>query len=210
MKIPLTKHLKSVDPADAELIRLTLNGNTDAFNLLVQKYQPQIYNLIYRKVRDPEISKDLCQVAFLKAWRALPNFKGESTFYNWLYRIAVNCSIDFFRREKNQIASVYDEELSQNTDNLLQMTQVHLSPCEILEKKELAHVISKAVDRLSVNQRCVFDLRHGEELMIKEIALRLNKSEGTIKTHLYNAHKKLRDLLRPYLENKPFEWYRGT
>lgn len=142
MKIPLTKHLKSVDPEDAELIRLTVNGNTEAFSPIVQKYQRQIYNLIYRKVRDPEISKDLCQVVFLKAWHGLSNFKGKSTFYNWLYQIAVNCSIDFFRREKTQIASVCDEELSQNTDNVLQMTQDHLSPCEILEKKELAHVIN--------------------------------------------------------------------
>ena len=209
MKRLITKHQEFSHLGESELITLAQKGNTEAFSPLVHKYQRQIYNLIYQKVHDRETAKDLCQEAFFKAWRALPNFKGKSTFYNWLYQIAVNCSIDFLRRQKNEIVFAY-EELPQNTDIALQMVHVQSSSYQILEREELALIIREAPDHLSSHQRRVFYLRHRDGFMIKEIALRLNKSEGTIKTHLYNAHQKLRDLLRPYLENKPLEWYKGT
>lgn len=194
---------------DEELVRLTQNGSAEAFSPLVRKYQQKIYNLIYRKVRDPETAKDLCQVVFLKAWQALPNFKGQSTFYNWLYQIAVNCSIDFLRKQKRQVVLLC-EELPENPDDTLQRVEPQSSPCQILEKKELAGIIREAIGQLSRNQRLVFHLRHRDGFSIREIASRLNKSEGTIKSHLYNAHQKLRKLLRPYLQNEPIGWYSGT
>ena len=142
---------------DAELIRLTQGGNAEAFNPLVRKYQQKIYNLIYRKVYDPETARDLCQVVFLKAWQGLPNFKGQSTFYNWLYQIAVNCSIDFLRKQKRQIVFLC-EELPDNPDDTLQTVGSQSSPCQALEKKELAGIIREAIGQLSRSQRRVFYL----------------------------------------------------
>ena len=88
---------------DTELIQRTQNGDTQAFNPIVCRYQQRIYNLIYKQVRHPETAEDLCQEVFLKAWLALPNFRGNATFYSWLHRIAINCSLDFLRRQKREI-----------------------------------------------------------------------------------------------------------
>lgn len=202
MRSDLTIHTELSDFNDQELIARAQNGDTEAFNPLVRKYQQKIYHLIYRKVGDRETAQDLCQEVFLKAWQALPNFKGHSVFYSWLYQIAVNRSIDFLRkRDRGKILGF--EELPQNADDTLQMTDLHPSPCEVLEKKELGHIIRKAIRKLPLGQRNVIYLRHWEGLPIKEIASRLGKSENTVKTYLHYAHRKLRNILRPYLQNDP-------
>ena len=77
-----------------KIITLAQDGNTEAFNPLIRKYQQRIYNLIYQRIHDHEAAEDLCQEVFLKAWQALPNFKRQSAFSSWLYQIAINCSID--------------------------------------------------------------------------------------------------------------------
>lgn len=193
---------------EKRLIMRTQKGETDAFNPIVSKYRQKIYNLIYQRVGNCETAEDLCQEVFLKAWQALPNFKGQSAFYSWLYKIAINCSIDFLRRQNKQSVLSW-EEFSQNSDNILEVTQEHFLISQILEKKEFRNIVGKAVRQLPTNQRQVFYLRYGKELRIKDIASRLNKSEGTIKTHLYHAHHKLRDMLRPYLQNEPLGWHRS-
>lgn len=193
---------------EKELITRTQKGDADAFNQIVMKYQQKIYNLIYQRVRDHETAEDICQEVFLKAWQALPNFKGGSAFYSWLYKIAINCSIDFLRKQNKTVVLSW-EELPPNAENILQANQKHPSISQILENKEFRNIVDKAVRRLPSGQRRVFYLRYGEELRIKDIASRLNKSEGTIKTHLHHAHRKLRDMLRPYLQNEPLGWYKA-
>ncbi len=190
---------------DSKLIKQFQDGDTEAFNPLVLKYQQKIYNLIYLRVHDRETAKDLCQDVFLKAFKGLSNFKGECTFYSWIYRIAENCTIDFLRKQKHRMVLSL-EELSANTEDRLQMTDMYPSSCQILENKELGYIIRKAVNRLPSHQQCVFNLRYREQLSIKEIALRLSRTEGTIKRHLYNAHQKLRSMLLPYLRNEKIEW----
>ena len=182
------------------------NGDTDAFNPLVLKYEKKIYNLMYQRVRDRETAKDLCQEVFLKAFKALSNFKGGSAFYSWIYRIAINCSIDF-QRQRNRSKVLTFEELPLDADDVLMMTDSYPSPEKLLEEKELGHIIRKAVRKLPPGQRRVFNLRHRRELAIKEIAVMLNRSEGTIKTHLHHAHRRLQDLLLPYLRNETLEWH---
>lgn len=190
---------------EQELVERFQSGDTEAFSPLVRKYQQKIYNLIYLRVHDRETAKDLCQEVFLKAFRALPNFKRESAFYSWLYRIAVNCSIDFLRK-RNRGTVIPFEELPSNADDALQMMDTQPSPSQIVENKELRRIIRKAVRQLPPGQRRVFNLRYRKELPIKEIASVLNRSEGTVKTHLHHAHRRLRDMLRPYLRNEPLEW----
>ncbi len=191
--------------SEEELIRRFKNGDTEAFNPLVLKYQKKIYNFLYRRVRDRETAKDLCQEAFLKAFKALPNFKGNSTFYSWVYRIAINCSIDF-QRQRNRGKILTFEELSFDADEVLRMMSSHPSPETLTESEELGRIIRKAVQKLPPGQRRVFNLRHRRELTIKEIAALLNRSEGTIKAHLHHAHQRLQGMLLPYLQNQPLEW----
>ena len=209
MRNPLTTHTELNHLDEQELVARVQKGDAEAFNPLVYKYQEKIYNLIYRKVQDREIAKDLCQEVFLKAWQALPNFKGQSLFYSWLYQIAVNRSIDFLRKQ-NRRHVIGFEELPQNADDILQMTEVQPSPCALLEKKELEQIIRKATHQLPLIQRSAFYLRHWEGLPIKEIASRLGKSENTVKTYLYHARRKLQSLLLPYLRNESLAWYTET
>ena len=187
------------------LIREFQNGDTEAFNPLVLKYQKKIYNFLYRRVRDREAAKDLCQEVFLKAFKALPNFKGDSTFYSWVYRIAINCSIDY-QRQQSRVRVFAFEELSFDADDVLRMMNSHPSPETLTESEELGRIIRKAVQKLPPGQRRVFNLRHRRELAIKEIAALLNRSEGTIKAHLHHAHQRLQGMLLPYLQNQPLEW----
>lgn len=207
MENTLTTHTELSLLDETELITRTQKGDTDAFNPIVSKYQQKIYNLIYQRVRDRETAEDICQEVFLKAWQALPNFKGQSAFYSWLYKIAINCSIDFLRKQNKRFVLSW-EELPQHANETLEASQKQLSISQILEKKEFRNIVGKAVRQLPTGQRDVFYLRYGEELRIKDIAQRLNKSEGTIKTHLYHVHRKLRDMLRPYLQNEPLGWYK--
>ena len=204
MERALTVHEEFDHLDDSELITRTQNGDTEAFNPIVRRYRKKIYDLIYRRVHHHETAEDLCQEVFLKAWQALPNFKGKSVFYSWLYQIAINCSVDFFRRQNNEIIFA-SEELSYNIDDMFQMDQTQPPPDEILEKEEIGRVLRKNVHQLPSCQRRAFRLHYLDELPIKEIALRLNRSESTIKANLYHARQKLQHLLRPYLQDESAE-----
>ena len=189
---------------ETELITRTQQGDTEAFTPIVLMYQERIYKLIYRWVRHHETAEDLCQEVFLKAWQALPRFRGGSLIYSWLYRIAVNCSKDYLRKQKRQFVCAC-EELPDNADDVLQMTQMQPGPDEILEKKELRGIINQCVRQLPFHQYHVFCLHYRDGLLIKEIASHLNKSESTIKSRLYHARQKLQHMLRPYLRNESLE-----
>ena len=194
---------------EAELITRVQKGDTEAFTPIVHRYQERIYKLIYRWVRHHETAEDLCQEVFLKAWQALPRFRGGALIYSWLYRIAVNCSKDFLRSQHRQIAFAC-EALPDNPDDVLKMTRMQPGPEEILEKEELRGIISECVRQLPFHQRHVFCLHYRDGLLIKEIASRLNKSESTIKSHLYHARQKLQHMLRPYLQDEPFRGSKGV
>ncbi|MCG9127404.1 sigma-70 family RNA polymerase sigma factor [Candidatus Poribacteria bacterium] len=197
-----TNELDSID--EITLVTRFQNGDTSAFNTLVLKYQDQIAKLIYKYVKDVEATKDLSQEVFLKAYKALPRFKHDSAFYSWLYRIAENCCIDFQRKQKRRQNYLYDE-LPKTPEECLLFGSFP-SPSHFVEMEELGDMITKAITHLPPKQQEVFKLRYDQKLLMKEIALHINRSEGTVKTHLHKAHRKLRELLRPYLENKPLEW----
>ncbi len=194
--------LENID--EDELVNRFQNGDTEAFNPLVRKYEKRIYNLIYQRVRNKQNAEDIRQEVFLKAFKALPKFKGGSAFYSWIYRIAINCSIDFQRKRKKMLTF---EELPSDADDVLNMADWHPSPEELVEEEELGRLIRQAVKKLPPGQRRVFNLRHRRDLAIKEIAVLLNRSEGTIKTHLHHAHRRLQVMLLPYLQNEHLEWH---
>lgn len=197
--LPMQQELRCLD--ESELITRTQNGNTQAFNPIVRRYEQKIYDMIYRRVRHHETTEDLCQEVFLKAWRALPTFKGGSSFFSWLSRIAVNCSIDFLRRQNREIVFC-SAALSENTDDMLEMPRTQSSPAEILEAEEFTDILNEGVRRLPSVQRRVFNLHYRDGLRIREIAACLSKPDGTIKAHLYHARQKLRDNLRFYFQDE--------
>ena len=200
-----TKQIESDHISENELVKRVQGGDTEAFNPLVLKYEKKIYNLIYQRVRDRETARDICQEVFLKAWRALPNFKNQSIFYTWIYKIAVNCCIDYIRKRDKQFIYVC-EELPENPDDVFPILQTQLSPCEILEMEELGCVIRKTVHQLPPRQQRVFRLYYFHDLPIKEIAVRINKTESTIKAHLHQARRNLQNMLLPYLQDEPLAW----
>jgi RNA polymerase sigma-70 factor (ECF subfamily) len=188
---------------EQELVIRFQNGDIGAFNTLVLKYQNHIAKFIYKHINDAEATKDLCQEVFLKVFKALPNYKRESAFYSWLYRIAMNCCIDFLRQQNRRKTAVF-EELMGCPEELLLVSKYH-SPFHLIEIEELGNIISKAINQLPLKQRRVFRLRYDQKLQIREIAVLINGTEGTVKTHLHHAHRRLRESLRPYLENRPLE-----
>jgi len=176
------------------LIERFLNGEEKSFNLLVERYKERIYLLVWRMVRNREDALDLSQEVFVKAYKNLKGFRHESNFYTWLYRIAVNLSLNFTRREKfKSFLSLSDlsEKLSSGS-----------SPSEDIERQQLSALIDRAVMKLPEKQRAVFILRHYEEMSVKEVAELLGKSEGTIKANYYQAIKKLQVSLKPYVESR--------
>ncbi|MCY4402063.1 MAG: sigma-70 family RNA polymerase sigma factor [Candidatus Poribacteria bacterium] len=202
MELFSTDDLELID--DHELVTRFHKGDTEAFNTLVLKYQNRIAKLIYSKIHDAESTKDLCQEVFLKVYKSLSRFKGDSAFYSWLYRIAMNSCIDYIRQQSRR-KTVGIDDLEAGVEEFLLISKLP-SPSHMIEMQELGDIIDKAVNHLPPKQQQVFRLRYEKKLQIKEVAVLINRSEGTVKTHLHHAHRRLRELLRPYLENRPLEW----
>ncbi len=181
-------------------------GERDVFNELIVRYQGRIYSLVYKHVSNPETAKDLCQDIFIKAYQALPSFKQESAFYSWIYRIAINRCIDFIRQQNRKRTISFDELNPAIPENERIFNDLRPRPPDQAESSELGQIIGQAVSQLPPGQQRVFNLRYHEGLQLKEIASRLDRSEGTIKAHLHHAHRRLQTLLRPYLQNEPLEW----
>ncbi|RKU35715.1 hypothetical protein C6496_15545 [Candidatus Poribacteria bacterium] len=182
---------------ETHLIERTQRGDTEAFGPIVVRYQRRVYNHILGNVRNPEIAKDLTQETWLKAFRAVHTFRGDSTFTSWLYRIAENVCIDYFRKQHKE----------QNLDplhaiNERRITETHPSPCQDIVNQELREHLRAAIEQLTPIRKQVFCLYYFHEFPIKNIASRLKKSEGTIKSHLRNARLQLQEYLTPYLKNR--------
>ena len=190
---------------EKELVERFQNGEQEVFNELVNRYHGKIYNLVYKYVSNSETAKDLSQEIFIKAYRALPNFKRQSAFYSWLYRIAVNLCIDFIRQQKRGQTLSFEDLPAGGSDEPT-LNDVNPLPPDQIETKELGQIIGQAVQQLPPKQQHVFNLRYHDGLQLKEIAAQLDRSEGTIKAHLHHAHKRLQTLLIPYLKNEKLEW----
>ena len=190
MPISLSTHLD-----EKHLLTRTRAGDTEAFSPIVEEYYPRVYTHILGRVKDPEATKDLTQETWLRAFRAIQRFRGESSFYSWLYRIDENVCIDYFRKQK------HDTEPLHTVDER-RITEMHPDPYRDLERQELRTYLCAAIQRLTHIRKQVFLLYYAQDLSIKQIATRLNRSEGTIKTHLRNARLQLQEYLTPYLKNQ--------
>lgn len=174
---------------DDELIQLFKSGHDSAFNELVVRYQEKIYWVARRFVNDHDQADDVTQEVFVKAYESLGSFRSDSSIYTWLYRIAVNVSLNFIRRQKVRDFLHLDELLhSHESENP--------GPDEILEKQEEHSLIEEAIERLPKKQKAVFLMRYYDELPYEEIAKILHTSVGGLKANYFHAVKKIQEYLR--------------
>lgn len=175
------------------LISKFKKGDESSFNLLVQKYQKPLYFLIRKFVQNHEDADDILQEVLIKAYKSLSSFRGDSAFYTWLSKIAVNCSINLNRRRKlKRIFSI---------DSILKIGLRDADNPELkIERDEKSRIIKRAVEKLPLKQKSVFILRFYEHKNYKEIGFLLNISESGAKSNFCNALKNLKKLISAEME----------
>jgi len=174
---------------DIDLIREFKSGNKVVYNEIVRKYEKRIYLVIKRMVGDHDDTNDVMQEVFIKAYDALEGFREESNLYTWLYRIAVNFSINFLNKKKLRQFFHYDELITP-------LISGDLKPDERMEKAEQSNEIEKAIETLPHMQRLTFVMRYYDELSYEEISKILKKSVGTLKANYFHAFKKIEEYLK--------------
>lgn len=170
------------DSDDYTLIKQCLNGDHQAFGVLVKRYEQQMYRTAWGMVKNADTAKDITQAGFIKCWKNLHTYKPEYKFYSWLYRIMVNEALNHIR-DRKQHASLSLHTSDGNNPYL-----------KLLEEEE-HKTLAKAIGSLSPDYRIVIQLRHFEELSYKEISEILDIEPKTVKSRLYTARMQLRDLL---------------
>jgi RNA polymerase sigma factor (sigma-70 family) len=179
------------DDTDAELIRRFQSGEQQAFNLLALRHRRAVFLTVVALVGDADEAEDLTQETFIKAYQSLGGFRGESGFYTWLYRISVNLSLNRLRQRK--VRSFFGLE---GAAAALPSTHTADEPAEL---NELGAHLRAAILKLPDKQRTVFILRHFRELPHAEIAEIMDRDVGTIKANYFQAVRKLRAWLGPYI-----------
>ncbi len=184
---------------DQELVRRVRKGDQDAFDLLFTRYQHRIHHLISRYVRDPEEVLDVAQEAFIKAWRALPQFRGDSQFYTWLYRIAVNCAKNHLvsreRRPQNIDFDLDDEDSGPLPERLHDADD----PESLLAKDELEAAIFRAVADLPDELRTAITLCEFDGMSYEDISAVMECSVGTVRSRIFRAREAIDERIRPLL-----------
>ena len=182
--------------SDEVLVEETRKGSKKSFELLILKYEKPIFNLIFQYAKDREIVADLAQETFLKAYRALGSFKGNSTFYTWLRRIAINNSINYLTARRDH-PTTNDEPFENQTQTLADTKFV--SPENAILVQELSYAVRNALDSLPDSFRSILIMREFEEMSYEEIAGTLNCPVGTVRSRLFHARRILKDKLEPYM-----------
>jgi len=192
--------------ADAPLIERVKLGDKRAFEMLVIKYQRRIERLIGRMVRDVDLVPDIAQETFIRAYRALPQFRGDSAFYTWLYRIAVNTAkkaLVELKRDplvsESTLASREDDDETSRVENELTDGE---TPEALLASKEVAATVNAAIEALSEDLRQAITLREIEGLSYEEIAEVMNCPIGTVRSRIFRAREAIATRLRPLLDTR--------
>jgi len=194
--------------ADWQLVERVQKGDKRAFDLLVAKYQRKLFRLLSRLIRDPAEIEDVAQEAFIKAYRALPGFRGESAFYTWLYRIAINTAKNFLVAQGRRVPTQTSTEIedAENFDDG-ESLRTEDTPDRMLLSKQVAEAVNRAIERLPEELRTAIVLREIEGLSYDEIAVSMNCPIGTVRSRIFRAREAVAEELRPILEtNKDRRW----
>ena len=188
---------------DQTLVTRAQRGDKHAFDLLVSKYQRRLGRLLMRWVRDPSEVQDVVQETFIKAYRALPTFRGESAFYTWLYRIGVNAAKNYLAARGRRVQIVAgtgggDEEMESLEDS--DQVQDVNTPESVLLSREIGAAVSDAMDALPEELRTAITLREIEGLSYEEIAAIMNCPIGTVRSRIFRAREAIAARLRPLLD----------
>ena len=193
----------SVGPDDRVLVKRCQAGDCDAFNQLVVRYRTKAFMMVYGMVQNEQDAWDLAQDGFLKAWKSIHRFKGESSFYTWLYRIMTNVTIDSLRRKGIHGEAEFDDRIAPGNIEPASRTtpSADLLPHQKLQQRDIRQRINDAIEKLSPEHRAVIVMKEMEDLQYSEIAEILGCSIGTVMSRLFYARKKLQVQLRDVYEN---------
>jgi RNA polymerase sigma-70 factor (ECF subfamily) len=200
----VSSHSKYSEQLDEDLVLRVQRGDKSAFDFLVIKYQHRIIQLVNRYVKDPSEAQDVAQEAFIKAYRALGNFRGDSAFYTWLYRIAINTAKNYLvsrsRRNSDYQVDIQDAEVFENAPQLQGME----TPERHLLNQEIVDTIQEAIDKLPEDMRTAIMLREFEGMSYEEIAETMECPVGTVRSRIFRAREAIDNKLNPLLEHGDF------
>lgn len=186
---------------DSLLIERAQKGDRGALDDLIFRHEKRAYQYAYRLTTNPEEAADIVADAFVRVYNALPNFKGQSAFTTWLYRIITNCFLDMRKKEKNrQTVSLENTLITDDGEVERQIEDESETPGELAERSERERVMQLAVGQLPEYQRAMIVMYHGESLSYEEIAQALDLPIGTVKSRLNRARLTMREILEGNLE----------
>ncbi|VAW43653.1 RNA polymerase sigma factor RpoE [hydrothermal vent metagenome] len=187
---------------DAELVEQAKQGKMAAFELLVNRYQQRVANVISKFVKDRHEIQDVAQEVFIKVFRALPNFRGDSSFYTWIYRIAVNTSKNHLvaksRRIQNTQVEFEDAESFGSNEDFRNLD----TPDAVYSRGELEQTMSKAIAQLPEDLKTAIVLREIDGMSYDEIAIKMDCPIGTVRSRIFRARDAIDQALRPLLEDE--------
>jgi len=188
---------------DQQLVERAQRGDKQAFGLLVTKYQRKLSRLLSRFIRDPAEVEDVAQESFIKAYRALPSFRGDSAFYTWLYRIGINTAKNYLVAlgRRAPTTTEFDSEEAESFDDGDQLRDIN-TPESMLMSKEIATTVNETMGELPDELRTAITLREIEGLTYEEIAGIMNCPIGTVRSRIFRAREAIAARLRPLIETR--------
>ena len=193
---------------DQQLVERAQQGDKHAFELLVSKYQRKLGRLLSRFIRDAGEVEDVTQEAFVKAYRALPSFRGDSAFYTWLYRIGINTAKNYLTSmgRRPPTSTNYDSEEAEAFDDGDQLRDLN-TPENLLMSKQIAQTVNQSMDRLPEELRAAIMLREIEGMSYEDIAKIMDCPIGTVRSRIFRAREAIAEELRPLLDiSKDKRW----
>jgi RNA polymerase sigma-70 factor, ECF subfamily len=193
---------------DQQLVERAQNGDKRAFELLVIKYQRKVERLLSRIVRDPSEIEDVAQEAFIKAYRALAGFRGDSAFYTWLYRIAVNTAKNYLisQGRRAPTSTEFDAEEAEGFEDAIGLRDI-ATPDAQLMSKQIGNIVNKTIEALPDELRTAITLREIDGMSYEEIAQIMDCPIGTVRSRIFRAREAVAEQLRPQLDtSKDRRW----
>ena len=180
----------SVDTGDLGLVQRVQKGDKTAFDLLVRKYQHKVVKLVTRYLRDPSEAEDVAQEAFIKAYRAIPQFRGDSAFYTWLYRIAINTAKNaIVSRDRSPVDFDLDLQTVEESNSMQMRLADAETPESLLQTEEIRTTVNQAIEALPEDLRTAIVLRELEGLSYEDIAQAMDCPVGTVRSRIFRARE---------------------